>query len=77
MPTQEARSRFARSLGATEGKIGYIIGGFGGEVGGPDSGKFILALKRGDDGRWLIAADMDNSNRRPQPPRIPTPAPPN
>lgn len=62
---------------ATEGKVGYIIGGFGGEVGSPDSGKFILALKRGSDGRWLIAADMDNSNRRPKPPpATATPTPP-
>jgi ketosteroid isomerase-like protein len=62
---------------ATDGKVGYIIGAFGGEPGGPDSGKFILALTKGSDGRWLIAADMDNSNRRPQPPpRTPTPTPP-
>lgn len=27
----------------------------------------LLALRRGDDGRWLIAADMDNSNHRPGP----------
>lgn len=64
---------------ATEGKTGYIVGGFGGRPGEPDSGKFVLVLRRGDDGRWLIAADMDNSNRRPGPgpgpPRTPTPAP--
>ena len=63
----------------TEGKVGYIIGGFGGKPGDPDWGKFVLALRRGDDGRWLIAADMDNENRRPGPgpgpPRTPTPAP--
>jgi uncharacterized protein (TIGR02246 family) len=53
---------------ATEGKIGYIIGGFGGDAARTDSGKFILALERAADGRWLIAADMDNSNRRPQAP---------
>jgi ketosteroid isomerase-like protein len=61
---------------ATEGKVGYIIGGFGAEVGGPDSGKFILALKRGSDGRWLIAADMDNSNRRTWVAPTPTPTAP-
>jgi ketosteroid isomerase-like protein len=81
------RAKYANSGGplalralawATEGKIGYIIGAFGGEVGGPDSGKFILALKRGDDDRWLIAADMDNSNRRQRVAPTPTPtAPPN
>jgi ketosteroid isomerase-like protein len=59
---------------ATEGKVGYIIGAFAGGPGQPDSGKFVLALRRGDDGRWQIAADMDNSNRRPGPgpPRTPT-----
>lgn len=61
---------------ATEGKVGYVIGAFGGQAGETDSGKFVLALRRGDDGRWLIAADMDNSNRRPGPgpgpPRTPT-----
>jgi ketosteroid isomerase-like protein len=49
---------------ATEGPVGYIIGAFGRVKGGEDTGKFVLALRRGSDGRWLIAADMDNSNRR-------------
>jgi ketosteroid isomerase-like protein len=53
---------------ATEGRVGYIIGAFGREKAGEDSGKFVLVLRRGDDRRWLIAADMDNSNRRPSPP---------
>lgn len=53
---------------ATEGSVGYIIGGFGAAEGRPDSGKFVLALRKGNDGRWLIAADMDNSNSRPRPP---------
>jgi ketosteroid isomerase-like protein len=48
---------------STSGDIGYIIGGFGREPGNPDTGKFILALKRAADGRWLIEADIDNSNR--------------
>jgi ketosteroid isomerase-like protein len=64
---------------STEGKVGYIIGAFGGKPGGPDSGKFVLALRRGDDGRWLIAADMDNGNQRdrpgPGPTRTPSPVP--
>lgn len=63
---------------ATEGRVGYIVGAFGGKPGEPDSGKFVLALRRGADGKWLIAADIDNSNRRPGPgpgpPRPPTPA---
>jgi uncharacterized protein (TIGR02246 family) len=79
------RAKYANSGGplalralawATEGKVGYIIGGFGGDAAKPDSGKFILALKRDDGGRWLIAADMDNSNRwRASPAGAPNVAP--
>jgi ketosteroid isomerase-like protein len=50
---------------ATEGSIGYILGGFAREAGQPDSGKFTLTLRKGDDGRWLIVSDMDNGNSRP------------
>jgi ketosteroid isomerase-like protein len=49
---------------ATEGNIGYIIGGYAGKTGEPDDGKFTLTLRKGADGRWLIMSDMDNSNRR-------------
>jgi ketosteroid isomerase-like protein len=52
---------------ATEGRTGYIIGAFARTKDAEDTGKFVLALRRGDDGRWLIAADMDNSNTRPAP----------
>jgi hypothetical protein len=44
--------------------VAYVIGGYrypGSE--GP-GGKFLLALKRGPAGRWLIAADMDNAASR-------------
>ncbi len=51
---------------ATQGDVGYIIGGFGGEAGKPDSGKFTLTLRKNKDGRWLIVSDMDNVNRRSQ-----------
>lgn len=50
---------------ATQGAVGYIIGGYGGEAGKPDDGKFTLTLRK-VDGRWLIVSDMDNSNRRPR-----------
>ena len=50
----------------TSGNVGYIIGGYGPERGKPDEGKFTLTLRKGEDGRWLIVSDMDNSNRRPQ-----------
>ena len=51
---------------ATADTVGYIVGAYGyGDVeGAPDRGKFVLALRRAVDGRWLIAADLDNSNRQ-------------
>ena len=49
-----------------DGTIGFIIGAFGSAAGSPDTGKFVLALRKGADGRWLIAADMDNGNQRPR-----------
>ena len=51
---------------ATNGDAGYIIGGYSGERGKPDNGKFTLTLRKAADGRWLIVSDMDNSNRRQQ-----------
>jgi uncharacterized protein (TIGR02246 family) len=48
---------------ATQGDVGYILGGYSGEAGKPDDGKFTLTLRK-VDGRWLIMSDMDNSNRR-------------
>ena len=50
---------------ATDGSLGYIIGGFAQQKGGPDIGKFTLTLRKGADGRWLIMSDMDNGNSRP------------
>lgn len=44
------------------GDFAYIIGGFGPAPARPDFGKFVLVLRRGGDGRWLILADMDNAN---------------
>ena len=58
---------FLRAIAyATEGKVGYIIGGYTGTAGSPDDGKFTLTLRKGSDARWLIMSDMDNSNRRRQ-----------
>jgi len=45
-----------------EGEVGYIIGGYAPAVSFPDVGKFVLALRRGPSGAWLIAADIDNGN---------------
>ncbi|HEX5733924.1 MAG TPA: DUF4440 domain-containing protein [Blastocatellia bacterium] len=51
---------------ASEGGVGYIIGGYSQERGAADIGKFTLTLRRGADRRWLIVSDMDSSNRQRQ-----------
>jgi hypothetical protein len=51
---------------ATDGKVGYILGGFGDAPGLPDRGKFTLTLQKDASGRWLIMSDMDNGNGRAQ-----------
>ena len=51
---------------ASEGGVGYIIGGYTQEKGAADIGKFTLTLRRGSDRRWLIVSDMDSSNRQRQ-----------
>jgi ketosteroid isomerase-like protein len=59
---------------ATEGPVGYIIGAYGPRPGEKDSGKFVLTLRRSAEGRWLIAADMDNGSQ-PRPPVKPATGP--
>jgi ketosteroid isomerase-like protein len=49
---------------ASEGPVGYVIGGYARRKGEPDVGKFTLTLRKGGDGRWLIVSDMDNGNTR-------------
>lgn len=51
---------------STSGDTGYIIGAFKTADDAPDMGKFILALRRDGNGKWLIAADMDNMNSSPR-----------
>lgn len=60
---------------AASGDLAYVVGGFGPSPDAPDLGKFTLVLRREGDGRWLIVADMDNSNVpvQPVPPRPPRP----
>ena len=41
--------------------VGYIVGGFRYPTSTGPGGKLLLALRKGRDGRWLIAADMDNN----------------
>lgn len=60
-----------RAIGyGASGDLAYVIGGYGGAADKPDFGKFVLVLRR-VEGRWLIVADMDNSNA----PMRPKPAP--
>lgn len=48
-----------------DGRVGYILGayGYGNEPSIPDRGMFILTLRRAEDGRWLITADLDGAIR--------------
>jgi ketosteroid isomerase-like protein len=48
---------------AAEGSVGYILGGYTGEEGKEDDGKFTLTLRKDTAGRWWIVSDMDNGNR--------------
>jgi ketosteroid isomerase-like protein len=58
---------------SVDGSTGYIIGAYAGAKDGPDIGKFVLALRKGAGGRWLIAADIDNTNASRQAPPQPQP----
>jgi len=49
---------------ATEGAVGYILGGYTSEKGKEDDGKFTLTLRKDASGKWWIFSDMDNGNRR-------------
>ncbi|WP_084676941.1 YybH family protein [Massilia niastensis] len=56
------------------GDMAYVVGGYG-PAGQPDDvGKFVLVLRQ-VDGRWLIAADIENANRRMGPPPRPAAKP--
>jgi ketosteroid isomerase-like protein len=46
---------------SSSGSVGYIIGGYRYPTTVGAGGRFVLALRSGPDGRWLIAADLDNS----------------
>lgn len=56
---------------SVDGTTGYIIGAYAAAKDSPDEGKFILALNKDRQGRWLIAADIDNTNSRPKRPVAP------
>ena len=44
--------------------VGYIVGGYRYPQSTGPGGRFVLALRMGPDGRWLIAADLDNTGPR-------------
>ena len=46
---------------SSSGNVGYIVGGYRYPATVGEGGRFVLALRAGPDGRWLIAADLDNS----------------
>jgi ketosteroid isomerase-like protein len=50
---------------SSAGNVGYIVGGYRYPTTVGTGGRFVLALQRGPDGRWLIAADLDNSGPPP------------
>jgi ketosteroid isomerase-like protein len=49
---------------SSSGNVGYIVGGYRYPTTVGAGGRFVLALQSGADGRWLIAADLDNSGPR-------------
>jgi ketosteroid isomerase-like protein len=49
---------------SSSGNVGYIVGGYRYPTTVGSGGRFVLALQSGPDGRWLIAADLDNSGPR-------------
>ncbi len=49
---------------AISGDVGHIVGGYRYPQATGAGGRFVLALLMSRDGRWLIAADLDNSGPR-------------
>jgi ketosteroid isomerase-like protein len=49
---------------AVSGTVGYIVGAYRYPDTTGAGGRFVLALRLGADGRWLIAADLDNAGPR-------------
>ena len=58
---------------SADGNTAWIVGGYTSQRGEPDIGKFILALRKGADGRWLIFSDMDTGNAPMRRPAAPPP----
>lgn len=56
------------------GDLAYVVGAYGPANEQRDFGKFVLVLRK-VDGRWLIAADIENANQRMGPPPRPAAKP--
>ena len=50
---------------SSSGNVGYIVGGYRYPATVGAGGRFVLVLRSEPDGRWLIAADLDNSGPPP------------
>ena len=50
---------------ASSNNVGYIVGGYRYPTTVGAGGRFVLALRSDPGGRWLIAADLDNSGPPP------------
>jgi ketosteroid isomerase-like protein len=50
---------------SSSGNVGYIVGGYRYPTTVGTGGRFVLALRSDPDGRWLIAADLDNGGPPP------------
>lgn len=50
---------------SSSGNVGYIVGGYRYSTTAGTGGRFVLALQSSPDGRWFIAADLDNAGPRP------------
>jgi ketosteroid isomerase-like protein len=51
---------------SSSGSVGYIVGGYRYPETVGAGGRFVLALRSDPEGRWLIAADLDNSGPAPK-----------
>ena len=49
---------------AASGETAHIVGGYRYPDTRGQGGRFVLALRKGAGGRWLIAADLDNAGPR-------------
>jgi ketosteroid isomerase-like protein len=58
----------------SSGDLAYVVGAYGPAQPPREVGKFVLVLRK-VEGRWLIAADIENANQRMGPPPRPAPKP--